>query len=69
MITMQELHTYNKLVLKGVAPEFVCPIDEDHGHMTPWENNDDPCYWCLGCDAKYYFGLKQIELIKSLLRH
>ena len=68
MITIQELHAYHKLALIGVAPEFICPLDSDHGHMTPWiSDNDDLCFWCLGCDTVVHLGLNQMEKIKSLL--
>ena len=69
MITIQELHTYNVLVSKGVAPSFDCIIDPDHGQMYTWVNEKEvPCFWCLGCNSKYYPSLAEIELIKNLLR-
>ena len=69
MITIQELHRYNKLCEAGVAPVLPCPIDNEHGHMTPWaDENDAACFWCLACDAKSYLGYDQIVYIKSLLR-
>lgn len=68
MITIQELHAYNRLVEKGVAPAVTCPIDPLDGSMIPWSNeNDEPCFWCLACNAKSYLGLNQINYIKSLL--
>jgi len=55
MITIQELHAYNKLVEKGVAPGVICPIDPLDGNMIPWSNeNEEPCFWCLACNAKSY---------------
>ena len=69
MITIQELHTYNNFVDMEIAPPFLCKIDEDHGRMYTWVNeNDVPCFWCLGCNSKYYPSLAEIEMIKNLLR-
>ena len=69
MVTIQELHRYYNLSSKGLAPPVTCPINELDGDMVPWMNEDDePCFWCLACNAKSYLGINQIEYIKSLLR-
>lgn len=68
MITIQELHSYYKLVISGVVPDIPCPINELDGTMIPWvDENEDACMWCLSCGAKSYLGLNQIEQIKRLL--
>ena len=68
MITIQELHAYNYMAQKEILPAFFCVLDEDHGPMTTWvDEKDEPCFWCLGCNLKYYPSLKEIEMIKSLL--
>jgi hypothetical protein len=68
MITIQELHAYHKMAVAGLVPDIPCPINEMDGTMIPWvDDKDEPCMWCLSCDAKSYLGLTQIEQIKSLL--
>ena len=68
MITMQELHAYNKMVLLDILPGILCPLNELDGYMVPWaDENNEPCMWCLACDTKSYLGLNQIEKIKLLL--
>ena len=57
------------MVEKEIFPPFLCKLDEDHGPMTTWVTEDDrPCFWCLGCNSKYYPNLNEIETIKRLLR-
>lgn len=68
MITIQELHLYHKMILKGLVPDYPCPINELDGTMTPWvDDNGEPCMWCLACDTKSYLGLNQTDEIKRLL--
>jgi hypothetical protein len=68
MITIQELHFYNKLSEKGLAPPLPCPINILDGNMIPWVDDEEvPCFWCLSCDTKSYLGIDQINFIKSTL--
>ena len=68
MITIQELHRYNSLVDMELAPGVLCKIDPEHGRMNTWVNEkDEPCFWCFGCNLKYYPSLADIQYIKNLL--
>jgi hypothetical protein len=69
MITIQQLHKYNNLVVAGVAPEIICPLDGLHGHMTPWfDDKEQSCFWCLGCNTKLYLSDSQENFIMNWLR-
>lgn len=68
MITIQELHRYQKMVDAEILPPIICIVNEDDGPMIPWvDDKEEPCMWCISCNAKYYLGLNQIQVIKSLL--
>lgn len=67
MITIQELHAYQKFVDLNSAIPVICVSDPDHGKMIPWVNEERPCFLCLACDTKVYPGLKMSEAIKEVI--
>ena len=68
MITIQELHRYQRMVDLDILPPIVCRVNELDGTMVPWlDEKEEPCFWCMACDSKYYPGLNQVQLIRSLL--
>jgi hypothetical protein len=67
MMTIQELHAYQKLVEMNCAIPVICITDQDHGKMIPWVNEERPCFMCLACDTKIYPGLKMAESIRETL--
>ena len=65
---MQELHAYNKMAQLGLAPEFACPVDDLHGEIVPWLDDEDNIYlWCIYCNAKVFLGSEKEEHIKRFI--
>lgn len=67
MITIQEIHAYQKLVNLNSAIPIICVSDPDHGKMIPHMNGEDPCFICLACDSKLHPGLKMQEAIRKTI--
>lgn len=67
MITIQEIHAYQKLVDLNAAIPVICVSNADHGKMIPWVNEDRPCFLCLACDSKIYPGLKMAEAMRKTI--
>ena len=68
MVTIQQLHSYHKLALSGFVPQIICRLDDIHGQMTPWvDEEEQPCFWCVFCNSKLYLSNKDEMSIKTLL--
>lgn len=68
MITIQQLHLYKNLSEKGLVPGLFCPIDELHGIILPWVDDEDKvCLWCIFCNSKVYLGAEREKYIIELL--
>jgi len=67
MITIQHLHAYKKLSEKGIVPALVCPVDVLHTEVVPWMDEENPCLWCMYCDAKIHLGINKQKYIMELL--
>lgn len=48
-VTMQEVHSYLKLVRAGLADPILCPFDDS---PTYCQDQDGPVFICLECHAK-----------------
>jgi hypothetical protein len=71
MLSIQEVHSYNKLSEKGIVNPINCPFNEEgvSTHITiPYlKKNDELSFTCLTCDTVFTPGLKTIEIIKKSL--
>jgi hypothetical protein len=68
MITIQELHIYNKLQSAGVVAEIKCPGNPDHLHMLPWfTESEEPVFKCIACNTILHLGNDLTKKIKFLV--
>jgi hypothetical protein len=69
MITIQELHAYQKLSSIKAAPAFKCPYDQTHLDMIPWFlESEEAVFKCLACNTILHLGNNSIKNIKFLIR-
>jgi hypothetical protein len=71
MLSMQEVHSYNKLSEKGIVNSINCPFNEDgvstHILIPFLKENEELYFTCVTCDTIFTPGLKTIETIKKSL--
>ena len=69
MITIQELHVYNKLQSIKAVPEIKCPGNPDHLYMIPWfTESEEAVFKCLACNTILHLGNDLTKKIKFLVR-
>ncbi len=69
MITIQELHAYQKLSAVKAAPAFKCPQDDTHLDMIPWfTESEEAVFKCLACNTILHLGNNSVKNIKFLIR-
>lgn len=66
-LTIQEVHTYLKLVEDYRVPDLKCPVKpEDHFGMLPdLDDSGELFLYCLTCNTKVYPGLLMTERIRK----
>lgn len=70
MLTFQEIHAYNKIAEQGNAKKILCPMDNEHGMLTPaWGDDEFVSFICLSCKAKIKPGYKMVVEIKKVLNN
>ena len=68
MITIQELHAYQKLSNVKSVPAFKCPLNNDHLDMIPWfTESEEAVFKCLSCNTVLHLGNDSVKKIKFLV--
>jgi hypothetical protein len=68
MLSIREVHLYNKFVTNGDLPPINCPFNEhdaNHIIISFIDENDSVYFECLTCNTKFKPGLETIEKIRS----
>lgn len=72
MLSMKEIHFYNKLVEKGLAKPLECSFNAErvgnHIIMPELDKDDDLFFICLTCNSKFKPGINTAEVIKSNIK-
>lgn len=71
MLSMKEVHFYNKLVEKGLASKLECSFNAErvgsHIIIPELDKNDELLFICLTCNSTFKLGINTQETIKSYI--
>jgi hypothetical protein len=71
MLSIQEIHLYNKFSEKGFVNPICCPFNEEgvsnHIILPSLKENDELTFTCLTCVTNFELGLNTEQTIKSAI--